>query len=137
MAKRILVVDDEVDFVDLIKKRLEHKGYDTETAYDGKEAMEKMRSYRPDLVLLDIVMPEMNGYEVMHQIRGSEDRKLASTPIVVVSCKDSKADVFKAYSACADYFISKPFKLETLANIVNYLIGDLTQLEREELERKL
>lgn len=84
--KRILIVDDEQDIRDLIKERLMHSNYDVSTAENGEDALSKIAAEIPDLILLDIAMPKMDGYSMCHKIR--HDPKTQDIPVIFFSCKD-------------------------------------------------
>jgi DNA-binding response OmpR family regulator len=108
----VLVVDDEPDIVDFLTTVLVDEGYVTETAGDGVEAMEKIESVRPSLVILDLMMPRMTGFEVLNALR---EKRLAARPaIIVLSAKSSHQDILEALESGADDFIPKPFDLEDL-----------------------
>jgi DNA-binding response OmpR family regulator len=108
----VLVVDDEPDIVDFLTTVLVDEGYVTETASDGIEAMEKIASAKPSLVILDLMMPRMTGFEVLHALRG---KRMSGRPsIIVLSAKSSHHDILEALESGADDFIPKPFDLEDL-----------------------
>lgn len=108
----VLVVDDEPDIVDFLTTVLIDEGYATETANDGLEAMQKIAATRPSLVILDLMMPRMTGFEVLTALR---DKQRGSRPsIIVLSAKSSHHDILKALESGADDFIPKPFDLEDL-----------------------
>jgi len=102
-AKKILLVDDEVDFVDLMKIRLEANGYEVITANNGKEALDKFREDKPSAILLDIMMPEMDGLSVLKQIR-AEDARL---PVFIVTAFSNEERVRTAGKLDATGFIVK------------------------------
>lgn len=117
---KILLVEDEVDLVELLQTRLGNNGYDVDAAYDGKQAVEKVRRNRPDIIILDIMLPKMNGYEVCDIIK--KDANLKNIPIVVLSARVQDADKKKAFEAGADAYITKPFDSADLMKAVeNYL----------------
>ena len=105
--KKILVVDDEIDVVEVVEMLLELEGYKVLKAYDGKEALAAVEKEIPDLVILDIMMPEIDGVEVCRRFRANE--KLNNVPIVMFSAKISAYDKKESFEAGADGFISKPF----------------------------
>jgi DNA-binding response OmpR family regulator len=108
----VLVVDDEPDIVDFLTTVLVDEGYETETAGDGVEALEKIASSGPALVILDLMMPRMTGFEVLKALAG---KRPASRPsIIVLSAKSSHHDILEALESGADDFIPKPFDLEDL-----------------------
>jgi two-component system, OmpR family, alkaline phosphatase synthesis response regulator PhoP len=115
---RVLVVDDERPIVMVIETNLKIAGYEVLTAYNGRDALELVRSRRPDLVLLDVVMPEMDGWETVKQIRGDDEPKVASTPIVMLTALDRDRDILRGYEYGVDIYLTKPFEPEELLEIV-------------------
>ncbi|MFA4955792.1 MAG: response regulator [Candidatus Methanoperedens sp.] len=123
--KKILVVDDEPFNVELLKELLSKK-YDVETAANGKEAFKKVKDIYPDLILLDVIMPEIDGYEVCRQLKS--DQKTMNIPIVMVTCLTGRDERIKAIEAGADDFLSKPIdwielsaRVKSLLRIKQYL----------------
>ena len=110
MAK-ILVVDDEKDVVELLKFLLEKDGYTVATAYNGREALTAANENIPDLILLDVMMPEMDGYTVQTQLL--DNPKTREIPIIILTAKGQLRDVF-AMSANVKAYIEKPFDPKTL-----------------------
>ncbi|MFD1671366.1 response regulator YycF [Agrilactobacillus yilanensis] len=104
MAKKILVVDDEKPISDIVKFNLEKEGYEVVTAYDGEEAVEKVEAEEPDLILLDLMLPKMDGLEVARQVRKKRD-----TPIIMLTAKDSEIDKVLGLELGADDYVTKPF----------------------------
>ncbi len=104
---RVLVVDDEDYITDLIAVGLRFVGFDVDTAADGREALAKIADTRPDLVVLDVSMPGMNGLEVVQRLR----RDGVSTPIVFLTARDAPADRVKGLHLGGDDYITKPFCL--------------------------
>lgn len=102
--KKILVVDDEKPISDIVKFNLTKEGYDVYTAYDGEEALEKVTEVTPDLVLLDLMLPKMDGLEVCREIRKNYDM-----PIIMVTAKDSEIDKVLGLELGADDYVTKPF----------------------------
>lgn len=108
MAKpRVLIVEDEPNIVLSLEFLLQREGYDTAVAADGEEALALARQLRPDVVLLDVMMPRRNGYEVCRAIRG--DPGLAATPVIMVSAKGQEVEVLKGLELGASAYITKPF----------------------------
>ncbi len=134
MPKRVLAVDDETDIRIVVESLLESSGYDVDMACDGDEALEKFRQSSYDLVVLDIMMPKRDGYEVLKEMRRNGPEKL---PIVMLTAKAMEKDVWKGYEEGVTYYMTKPFVNQTFLNIVNYLIGDLSPREREKIEALL
>lgn len=104
MAKKVLVVDDEKPISDIIKFNLEKEGYEVVVAYDGEEALQKVESESPDLIVLDLMLPKIDGLEVANQVRAKR-----STPIIMVTAKDSELDKVLGLELGADDYVTKPF----------------------------
>lgn len=120
MAKTILIVDDEIDVVDVVVMLLENEGYTVLKAYNGKDALETVENNTPDLVILDIMMPEMDGVEVCRRMRKIDS--MSEIPIVMFSAKLSAFDKKESFEAGADGFITKPFNARGfIAGIKTYL----------------
>lgn len=102
--KKILVVDDEKPISDIIKFNLSKEGYDVFTAFDGKEALEQFEVEKPDLIILDLMLPEIDGLEVAKEIR-----KTSHVPIIMLSAKDSEFDKVIGLEIGADDYVTKPF----------------------------
>jgi len=134
MAKRILAVDDESDIRMIIEAVLTSKGYEVETAVDGEDALMKLNQGKFNLVILDIMMPKLDGYGTLKAIR---ERGLNELPVVMLTAKSTDKDVWKGYEEGVTYYITKPFENTRLANIIDYLIGDLTPQEKARLETQL
>ncbi len=109
MAKTILVVDDTKALVDLIRKALEKEGYRVVTAYNGREALTQARRHKPDLIILDIMMPEMDGYEFM-----TVHRREADTPIIILTARVEEEDRVLGLELGADDYVTKPFHMREL-----------------------
>ncbi len=118
--KRLLIVDDEKDFVDTLAERLEAKGYGIAKAYNGKEGLEKAHEYRPDLIILDIAMPEMNGYDVCRKLK--IDDKFRAIPIIILSAKFEPNDIEFGEEMGADAYLTKPLELDMLLEKVRGLL---------------
>jgi DNA-binding response OmpR family regulator len=134
MGKRVLVVDDETDIRVILEGLLKSSGYEVDTAQDGEEALLKLNRAKYDLIILDIMMPKRDGYEVLREIRQSDSSTL---PVIMLTAKASDKDVWKGYEEGATYYITKPFKNRMLLNIVNYIIGDMSANEKARLESLL
>ncbi|MCK8817776.1 response regulator transcription factor [Natroniella sulfidigena] len=116
MSSKILVVDDEENIVELVKFNLEREGYQVLTAYDGAEALEKIKKKELDLVILDLMLPQVDGFEVCRQIRS--DNKLNRLPIVMLSAKGEEVDKVLGLELGADDYVTKPFSpRELLARV--------------------
>ena len=104
MAKKILVVDDEKPISDIIKFNLEKEGYEVVVAFDGEEALEKVEAEDPDLIILDLMLPKVDGLEVAKRVRAKH-----TTPIIMVTAKDSELDKVLGLDLGADDYVTKPF----------------------------
>lgn len=108
MAKRrVLIVEDEPNIVLSLEFLLQREGYDTAVAVDGEEGLALVRRWHPDVVLLDVMMPKRNGYEVCRAIKG--DAELTSLPVIIVSAKGQEVEVLKGLELGASAYITKPF----------------------------
>lgn len=116
--KKILIVDDEADLVDIIRMRLNGEGYDVVTAGDGQEGLDKARSSKPDLILLDVSMPKLSGEEVLEKLK--EDKSTASIPVVMLTAKSEVEDIVKymTVGGAKDYVV-KPFLSEDFLDKVH------------------
>ncbi|HZO89686.1 MAG TPA: response regulator [Chthonomonadaceae bacterium] len=107
MPKKILAVDDERHIVRLVQVNLERAGYQVVTAFDGKEALEKVAAEHPDLVVLDVMMPYMDGFEVLQHLR--KDPNTRDLPVIMLTAKAQDADVFRGWQSGVDCYLTKPF----------------------------
>jgi two-component system cell cycle response regulator DivK len=122
LPKKVLVVDDNQDSRELVVKVLKNKGYEMIEATDGEEAIEKAVGERPDLILLDISIPKLDGYEVTRRLKSREEFK--ETPIVALTAHAMKGDRAKALEAGCEGYISKPINIRELPDQVkSYLRG--------------
>jgi two-component system alkaline phosphatase synthesis response regulator PhoP len=117
---KILVVDDEPDIVDFIAYNLQKEGYETVTAGNGKEAIHIAKSESPDLILMDIMMPELDGIQACREIK--EVHKLRSTPVVFLTAKNEEYTELAGFDAGADDFISKPVKPRILTSRIKAIL---------------
>jgi DNA-binding response OmpR family regulator len=116
-ALTILVVDDEPDLVELITYNLELQGHTVVSANNGQRAMELAKSRQPDLVVLDVMMPELNGIEVARRLRSQTET--ASMPIIMLTAKSDEAHELEGLSSGADDYITKPFSMQVLLARIN------------------
>ena len=126
--KRILVIDDLPENVFMLQDRLEHEGYEVLTAYDGKSGIQKAQTELPDLILLDIMMPDINGIEVWKTL--VKDKNTSDIPIILVTAKTGAEDTKEGLDAGAFDYIKKPFnKIELLARVKSALkVSDASKL---------
>jgi two-component system, OmpR family, alkaline phosphatase synthesis response regulator PhoP len=116
MPKKILAVDDEKHIVRLVEVNLQRAGYNVVTAYDGREALEKVKSEKPDLVVLDVMMPYMDGFEVLKNLKA--DPETAEIPVIMLTAKAQDADVFRGWQSGVDCYLTKPFNPMELLTFV-------------------
>ena len=117
MVGRVLIIDDEPELVKAVEVRLKANGYDVEVAYDGKEVIDKAKEIRPDLILLDFVMPMMDGYEVARELMA--DIEIKQIPIVVLTASQQKDLKTRFREIGINAFIVKPFETSELLDMVN------------------
>ena len=117
---RILVADDEEPVVRIVATNLELEGYEVIPAYDGAEAWRKIKEEKPDLVILDIMMPEMDGWEVLEKIRS--DPELRDTPVIMLTALAQAHDIAKSWEVGADSHLVKPFDPLELVTMVRRLL---------------
>jgi two-component system alkaline phosphatase synthesis response regulator PhoP len=122
MAKKIMVIDDEPYIARVIKFKLEQEGYTVYSANDGVSGLEKIKQEKPDLVLLDVMMPGLSGYEVCQKIKS--DNSLAQTPVVILTAKGQERDREQGLSVGASDYITKPFSPNRLLELVRTMIGE-------------
>lgn len=125
MTYKILVVDDEPTIVRLMEFILARQGHQMLVATNGEDALEKVRTEKPDLVLLDIMMPRIDGYEVARTLRADADT--ATLPIIMLSAKAQEEDIRKGVDVGVDKYITKPFSPEHLVHVVTDMLQRLSQ----------
>lgn len=118
--KKILVADDNRNIIELVKMEFEILDYDVVTAYDGEEALKKIEKENPDLVILDVMMPKMNGFDLCMKLRDNPTYK--DLPIVMLTAKGQEKDKFWGRQVGADEYVTKPFEPEVLEQIVHNLL---------------
>jgi len=123
MDKKILIVDDEKEILDLIENRLSATGFSVTTALNGSQALSKIREFVPDLIITDIVMPEMDGFALFKELKKND--ATAHVPVVVLSARGKMKDTFLAMGA--DGFISKPFETNDLLKEVHANLGEVME----------
>jgi two-component system response regulator VicR len=120
--KKVLCIEDEPEMIDLIKLILERKGFEVLGAVGGKEGLEAVRREMPDLILLDLMMPEVDGWEVFRQMRA--DEQLKDIPVIVVTAKAQSIDkVLGLHIAKVDDYVTKPFGPQELLKSVNKVLA--------------
>ncbi len=129
MAKgRILVVDDEIYIVHILDFSLGMEGYEVVTALDGEQALEKARTEKPDLIVLDIMMPKLDGYETCKRLKADASTK--DVPVILLSAKGRNVDQKVGFEVGADDYITKPFSPRKLVERINAILGHGTSQQR-------
>ena len=121
MSKKILIVDDEPNIVISLEFLMRREGFEVLVARDGEEALRNIKEQQPDLVLLDVMMPKVNGFDVCKQVRN--DPALAGMRIIMLTAKGREAEIAKGLALGADGYITKPFSTRDLAVQVRNLLG--------------
>ena len=117
----VLVADDDEDILDLVRFRLEHDGHRVLTAFDGHAALELARAERPDVCVIDVMMPKLGGLELAQRLRA--DPALAQTRILLLTARATDGDVDEGFAAGADDYVKKPFSPQELSQRVRALLG--------------
>ena len=125
----IMVVDDNPDIVALVKNILEREGYVVQTAYNGMEVFSRLEEQKPDLIILDVMMPQIDGMEVLKRLKGTAET--SSIPVILLTVKFQHEDMIESYKLGADYYITKPFTSAQLINGINLAFsGDQKHLNQ-------
>jgi CheY-like chemotaxis protein len=122
---RILIVDDEADIVSTVQYRLEFCGFDVITASNGKEGLEKAANEKPDIILLDIRMPVMNGHEVLERLKSYPELK--DIPVIMLTAYSDAKDIAKAANLGIAGYITKPFDFPELMGKISNALGNKIQ----------
>jgi DNA-binding response OmpR family regulator len=117
----VLVADDDRDILQLVSFRLERSDYEVVQANDGEEALRLVKELHPDLAVLDLMMPKLNGYEVIREIRRDEETK--AIPVILLTARVQEADVARGFEAGADDYLKKPFSPQELRARVQAILG--------------
>ena len=122
MPKRILIVDDEPDLLEMVQINLEMEGYECLVAYDGFRALDRARKEQPDLIILDVMLPGLNGYKVCRLLKF--DEKYKRIPIIMLTAEAQQADRLMGEATGANYYMTKPFDADKLLAKVKELLGE-------------
>jgi DNA-binding response OmpR family regulator len=122
MSKKILIADDEPNIVISLEFLMQNSGYQVKTAANGDEALRQITEFRPDLILLDIMLPQKNGFEVCQKIR--ENPAWNRIKVVMLTAKGRESEVTKGLALGADAYITKPFATRELLDNVQRLLGE-------------
>ena len=122
MGKKVLIADDEPNIVASLEFLLRQKGYEVHVAHAGDDALAAVASFAPDLVLLDVMMPRMSGYDVCQKLR--ENPATRALPIIMLSAKGREVEVTKGMAVGADAYVTKPFSTKDLVARVQQMLGE-------------
>lgn len=122
MAQKVLIVDDETNIVISLEFLIAQSGYDLRIAHNGQEALELVGAFEPDLILLDVMMPHINGFEVCRRVR--ENPAWQHTKIIMLTAKGREVEVTKGLALGADAYVTKPFSTKALLAQVRDILGD-------------
>ncbi len=128
-AKKILLVEDELNLRELVKARLEENGYEVTVAGDGYQAIFQARRVKPDLIILDLMIPRLDGYTVCRTLKASSD--LATVPIIMFTARSSPDDMRRGMDMGADAYVTKPFDPATLLAKIEELLKPKTTVQEE------
>lgn len=129
MPKKILAVDDEKHIVRLVQVNLERAGYQVATAFDGVDALKKVQEYQPDLIVLDVMMPQMDGFEVLKHLKANPETR--DIPVIMLTAKAQDADVFRGWQSGVDCYLTKPFNPLELLSFVKRIFTSLDEMDDE------
>jgi len=121
MSTAVLLVDDNDDNLRIMREILVARGFDVRIAHDGPSALKLLEQQRPDVILLDVMMPEMDGMEVLDRIKASPE--MADIPVILVTAKSQDEDLLTGYKFGADYYITKPFTAKQLLYGIGLVLG--------------
>lgn len=121
MAYKLLIVDDDKDVVETIRERLLREGYEVTVAFDGEEALLKVKETNPDVILLDLMLPKLNGFEVLKEIK--QNYKDKWIPVIIISAKRELESVKACYDLEADHYLAKPCSMENILRGIRIMIS--------------
>ena len=119
----ILVVDDEPDVVEIVSYRLRQDGHTIFTAANGEEALTAVAVHHPDLMILDVMMPGIDGFEVVQRLKRHPNASLAQTPVMMLTAKTDRQSIAHGWSQDVDNYVTKPFKPDELAKTVSAVLA--------------
>jgi DNA-binding response OmpR family regulator len=120
-GRRILVAEDDPNILRQIEFNLQSHGYSVTTAPNGADALKKLMIDRPDLLITDIMMPEMDGFELVSSLRG--DEQLADLPVIMLTARATDSDIAQGYTSGTDLYLTKPFNPTELISFVQRILG--------------
>jgi len=121
MTKKILIIEDDPDIIELLQYRLEHNGFEVLTAMTGMEGLRLAEERRPDLITLDINLPEINGFTICSMLKGNEEYK--NIPIIMLTARDEESDHMFFEHMAPEAYVTKPFEVEDLLLKINEFVG--------------
>jgi two-component system alkaline phosphatase synthesis response regulator PhoP/two-component system response regulator VicR len=121
MAQTVLVVDDDPQIVRVVEINLTQEGHAVRTAADGEEALAAVAQERPDLIILDVMMPRMDGFETLKRLKA--DPALAEIPVIMLTARAQDEDVFEGYGTGATWYLTKPFEPGELRRICRHVLS--------------
>lgn len=130
IGARVLVVDDEPNILRSLAQYLSTEDFTVEMASSGMEALEKVDSFIPELILLDVMMPGMDGFEVLDKVKANPAH--TRTPVIMLTARDQSADVLKGYQSGATSYLVKPFDMDELLETINQVLRQARELAQEE-----
>ncbi len=125
----IMVVDDEPDLVTLLRARLEQREFNVMCAYSGSQALAGLEKQKPDLIILDIMMPKMDGFEVLRRLKAAPET--SSIPVILLSALDQLKDISTCYEMGAHHYITKPFNNAHLMTVIDHILSGDRPVVRE------
>jgi two-component system alkaline phosphatase synthesis response regulator PhoP/two-component system response regulator VicR len=128
--KKILAVDDERHIVRLVQVNLERAGYEVITAFDGVEALKKVHDEKPDLIVLDVMMPQMDGFETLKNLKANVETR--DIPVIMLTAKAQDADVFRGWQSGVDCYLTKPFNPLELLTFVKRIFQSLEEMDSDD-----
>ncbi|MFC1890328.1 PleD family two-component system response regulator [Thermodesulfobacteriota bacterium] len=117
---RILVIDDEESILEALSQVLKHGGFEYETTSNGWSALGLVESFKPDLIILDIVMPDIDGFTILEQIKNREESR--DIPVILLSALDEDKKIWEGYNLGASYYITKPFTTDELLSGIHLIL---------------
>lgn len=135
MTNKLLIVEDEPDILELLMYNLRREGYEIQTAEDGEQALSKVNAFKPDLIILDLMLPRIDGLEVCRRLKSNNDTKLI--PIIMLTAKSEETDVVLGLGLGADDYISKPFRPKELLARIQSVIRRAQMSSEESLDERI
>lgn len=126
---KVLMAEDEPEVLSIMSKKVAAQGYTVITAQDGEEAWEKIQRESPDVIVLDLIMPKRNGFEVLRSVR-KQPTSMRWQPVIIVSAKRELEDLQKGYALAADHYITKPCQIEDILRSIKLMIRLIPQHKR-------